>query len=232
MTKLSNYQRKLKQHKINIPYYGDLHICGNTEEKCGLCLNDWNYEWERHDIDDLKLLLSPHSIGIDIGAHIGLYGIALKEKFDKMYSFEPNLCAYEALQKNSGLYEHIIPFNFYVDEKEKKQTISLDTFFENNFYMDFIKIDVEGQEIKILKGAKKLIKYNDNLVMLIEFDMKHLLSLGYTAKDFFNTLCEVGLDCNDTYEKLKSLITAKFLTNIIITKKEKKVSSYYKNYYS
>lgn len=234
MTSLKNYQRKINQYKINRLNYGDLYICGN-DIRCGTCLNDWNYQWEIEDINYIRPLLQDHSIGIDVGAHIGMYSIALKEKFDKMYSFEPDLCSYEALQKNSGLYSHIIPFNFFVDGKEKEGiplTISLDAFFVNNFFIDFIKIDVDGQEIRILKGAKNLIEYNDNLVMLIEFKMNHLLPLGYTDKDFFNALYEVGLDCNDTYKKLKPLITDKFITNLIITKKEKIVSSHYISYYN
>ena len=46
------------------------------------------------------------------------------------------------------------------------------------------------------------------------------------------TCLEVGLDCNDTYKKLKPLITDKFITNLIITKKEKIVSSHYISYYN
>ncbi len=232
MTKLNDFERKTKQHKITHPKYGELHVCGNTDVRCGICLNDWNYKWEFDDINRVRTLLPSHSVGIDVGAHIGLYGIALKEKFDKLYSFEPLLCAYEALQKNSGIYKHLIPFNYYVDEKEDEKTISLDTFFHGNFFIDFIKIDVEGQEIRILKGAKNLIEYNENLIMLIEFEMKHLLLMGYTDKDFFDTLREVGLDCTDTYNKMKPLITNKFMTNLIIEKKQDTISCTYKKYFN
>jgi len=50
----------------------------------------------------------------------------------------------------------------------KKQTVTLDTFFENEKY-DLIKIDCQGAEISILKGGKNLITNTEFIILEIPF---------------------------------------------------------------
>lgn len=54
-------------------------------------------------------------------------------------------------------------------EKRLVQTYSIDEFF-NDQKIDIIKIDTEGHELSILKGAKNTIRKNDNIILIVEFN--------------------------------------------------------------
>lgn len=70
-------------------------------------------------------------------------------------------------------------------KKVQVEVISLDTYFENNSVLpDFVKIDVEGFELSVIKGFKKTIeRSNPTLMIEIQCDEKaileYFLSIGY-----------------------------------------------------
>ena len=74
--------------------------------------------------------------------------------------------------------------NFLKNRKIKKKKIktdTLDNFVKNNRYLfsekiDFVKIDTEGHDYKILVGAKKFIKYNKPKFIQIEMNYHYLFS--------------------------------------------------------
>lgn len=68
--------------------------------------------------------------------------------------------------------------------REKIQGLSLDNFLENELYsnIDFIKIDVEGHEAKVLKGASKTVQ-KFRPIILCESENKHLLPLGTSVQE-------------------------------------------------
>ncbi len=220
MKNLVDYQYILNRKQINVPHYGTFYPCNNPNTECGTCLADWNYKWELPHINHVKSCLDNGSVGIDIGAHVGIYGMSLISKVKTMYSFEPEPSAYDALLMNSVLFQNIVPFSFFVSgEPETEQSIILDNFFGNYFQVDFIKIDVEGEEIEILEGAKNIIRNNHNLIILAEFEMPHLLKKGVSPAEFFNRLQNIGLDCTDFFYQYKAHFHDKYFTNLIITKK-------------
>lgn len=59
---------------------------------------------------------------------------------------------------------------------------------QNNFYPNFIKIDVEGAEYSVLKGAKKILKNADALMIEININKDEIFS-------FLNDLGFKKLDC-------------------------------------
>jgi FkbM family methyltransferase len=67
--------------------------------------------------------------------------------------------------------------------KTKVQKIDNLKFAEK---VKIIKIDVEGDELKVLKGAKKLIK-KDNPIIILEFNSCHVFSRTF-LKDIINIL--------------------------------------------
>jgi FkbM family methyltransferase len=155
------------------------------------------------------------NVAIDAGANIGLQTVRLAQKFNKVHSFEPTTINYDCLISNTkhfsniqvyktGLGERerteiiklpaestncgafsIVDFNNYESSvlSEEIQTIPLDHL---NISPDFIKIDTQGFELFILKGAKATLK--NNPVLLIECEKKqerqllneYLNPLGYT----------------------------------------------------
>lgn len=76
-------------------------------------------------------------------------------------------------------------------DKLNVDIISLDNFFNKNHIqpkIDFIKIDVEGFELSVLKGMKNILKNNKNIKILLE--LSH------------NKLHEEDLEYNSKYEEL------------------------------
>lgn len=117
------------------------------------------------------------SCAVDVGAHVGLWSMHLAKYFDSLYAFEPDFENLECLIKNvfdttkvhhcalgngygtSFLAKDFINTgkNHIVDFGEGKQIIikSLDSF---NLQPSYIKIDVEGYELFVLKGAEQTLK--------------------------------------------------------------------------
>ncbi len=79
--------------------------------------------------------------------------------------------------------------NIYMDDKEFVKLDTLDNFcLENKIdRIDFLKIDVEGFEVNILKGAKKLLNGNKIGIIQFEYGSGNYLSKTYLY-DFFQLL--------------------------------------------
>ena len=171
----------------------------------------------------LPKLVAKGGVAVDVGAHMGLYSYVLSKICDTVEAFEPVpnnwhiLRAYNAhninvhdvalssaegkvtlnipTYNNVLIYGHASLSNDF--PAQKKIQVSIRKLDDYNFAdVKFIKIDVEGHELEVIRGAKGTIaKWRP--VMLIEIDQRQLsfpinmvfeeiLSCGY--KGFF--LCQ------------------------------------------
>ena len=157
---------------------------------------------------------------LDIGANIGNHTVywAMQDKIKKVYSFEPLKETFKMLEKNieiNDLEEKVVLFNIGLSDEETSAKIShfnktniggtsiektadgslvvnkLDNIKINEDRIDFVKIDVEGHEIKVLNGAKEtFLKYKPNYVFIESFSdnfpkVKEILEgYGYRLTDF------------------------------------------------
>ncbi|MCH7605439.1 FkbM family methyltransferase, partial [Patescibacteria group bacterium] len=64
----------------------------------------------------------------------------------------------------------------------------------NNPIIDFIKMDVEGSEPKILKGARNTIARSPKLAMVVEFQIDTLRVAGVSGDAFLKLLEELGFE--------------------------------------
>ena len=146
---------------------------------------------------------------VDVGAHIGTHSIPFSKMFSKVKSFEPCVENFSLLEKNVNINnciniqihntalsddvrsasvfrhsDHNTGQHQVVDDPNGSiETATLDSYqFEN---VDYIKIDVEGRELDVLKGAQETIslyrpliqfeipvmqeQYQSNLQEIIEF---------------------------------------------------------------
>lgn len=80
-------------------------------------------------------------------------------------------------------------YGITLDKSEKIQTTTMDEFCvrEKIDKINFCKIDVEGHELSVLKGAKNLILNNKIDMIQFEFGMATTFS-GTYLKDFFSLL--------------------------------------------
>lgn len=129
---------------------------------------------------------------VDVGAHIGTWSVLMASVFEKVHAFEPLPETYFCLKRNlnnrglenvfthwtalgdrSGLTDMSVDsqsdgyFNSYaahVVEGNKFPMEKLDAFGLEN--VDFLKIDVEGTEADVLRGAEETIMRDRPVIFL------------------------------------------------------------------
>ena len=155
-------------------------------------------------------------IGANIGYYTVLFS-KLVGNNGKVFAVEPTKNYYNVLISNlkENNISNCEPFQIGFSDKEEKlkvflgqhsasiydvgvqefrsydwiNLLTLNTFIINNKIekIDFIKIDVDGHEPKILEGAwDTLEKFNP--IILLEISHLHYLEAGYTAWDFYQIL--------------------------------------------
>jgi FkbM family methyltransferase len=77
-------------------------------------------------------------------------------------------------------------------EKIVVQATSLDEYLDAVSCVDFIKIDVQGDDIKALLGAEKLIKRSPNIKVLVEWAPHWMENAGYNMTALPDTLRSLG----------------------------------------
>ncbi len=118
--------------------------------------------------------------------NIKLYNVALGSKKESKQFFHANDYV------NSGFTKS--PFqsdNEYSDQQLSVDTIDniLDSKQEK---IDFIKCDVQGDDIEVLTGAKKTIARNKSLKLIVEWAPTWMKSAGYDILDLPKSLCSLG----------------------------------------
>jgi FkbM family methyltransferase len=178
--------------------------------------------FEKELINWCKQFGNPNSLFLDIGAHTGTYSISLAEHFKETYAFEPQratfyaLCGSVALSGRTTIECQRVGLgdSSQVGEQTlnivsndgggstlhgngltvlRKETISIRTL--DSFQLDsvgFIKMDVEGNELSVLKGATETLKRSGYPRILFESNTHNtelwafLEQLGYTIHTIAN----------------------------------------------
>ncbi len=104
----------------------------------------------------------------DVGAAEGIFGLKIIDKVSKLYLFEPNTEWHEALLATYKPWLNkieIVPK--MISDSINQNCVTLDHFFEKRPMPDFIKVDVDGSELKVLNGTKKIIENHKTLKIAI-----------------------------------------------------------------
>lgn len=175
--------------------------------------------YQQKCIDAALLRVSEFNLAIDIGANVGLHSIRFAEFFDKVISFEPSITNFECLQENTKTFlnidiikkgigskeeslELILPdnclncgaysfvdFNNYTDNISK-ETVDVITLDSLNLSPDLIKVDTQGFEKEVLKGAFNTItKHKPVLILEIEFSKNVNQISGMLAPLGYEIVC-------------------------------------------
>ena len=107
--------------------------------------------------------VSDGAVVIDAGAAEGIFSLDIIEKVKKIYIFEPEKNWLEALRYTFRMYMDKVVIidkcvSNYIDEK----TTTIDDSVKEN-EIDFIKMDIEGEEYYALQGAEKLLRRSRNI---------------------------------------------------------------------
>jgi hypothetical protein len=102
---------------------------------------------------------------LDIGTGEGNFAISIIEKVKKIFLFESDNEWIEALQATFEPWkEKVVIINKFVSDLNSDTTICLDEYIREK--INFLKADVEGEEISLLEGAKKiLLQYCPKLII-------------------------------------------------------------------
>lgn len=108
-------------------------------------------------------------IVVDIGAAEGNFSLDVIDKVKQLYIFECDDLWIEALRATFEPYKHKVKIiKKYVSNINNKKNVTLDRFFKNKEKkIDFIKMDIEGEEPNALKGAINLLKSNNNVKLAV-----------------------------------------------------------------
>ena len=152
---------------------------------------------------ELVSRLNPHTI-IDIGAHIGTVSIPLAKKY-KIIAFEPSPASFNYLQRNALLNAVTLEArnkglssspgsarsvsrhggNAGARTLADGGDIEISTLDAEAVQADFIKIGVEGMELSVLEGGRKLIEHSRPAIYF-EINLSALRSRGVRVKQLGN----------------------------------------------
>jgi FkbM family methyltransferase len=151
------------------PIDGFYQVCSETFDK-----TDWHY----YQKPNTQIL--PEDIVLDIGTAEGLFALSIASRCKKLILIEPNNYFYSALQETfSPFSQKTQIYNVAVgneegeisfdqdslsgkisnrDNKNLKRITKLDTLIGEEVLITYLKADLEGFELEMLKGAVNIIQ--------------------------------------------------------------------------
>ena len=125
-----------------------------------------------------------HYLKYLIKKNVKLYNFALSNKDNSDYLYIPKINNNFNYALATLNYKNIINFKDIKLVKIKIKKFDKLFFYSNSKKnIDFIKIDVEGHELEVLKGMKKFLK-NNKPIFLVEIEKKHNFNYNKVFKFF------------------------------------------------
>ena len=143
--------------------------------------NSWYGTYERFKISRLVKMLRPDSVFFDLGANAGYYSVVAAPRCSQVYAFEPlpeslgylrrhialnHLENCTAIEAAVGDFDGPVHFSKSFTKYEGQicedgelsvASVKLDTFCQTHPAPTLLKIDVEGAELAVLRGAEHLL---------------------------------------------------------------------------
>jgi len=177
--------------------------------------------WEEDVTNIINKTLHEGMVTFDIGASTGPHTLRMAKLVGEsgmVYAFEPSKALFPKLKKGIKLnaFENVTVENLALSDTEEVKSyymntlfklgdkedifpamttlfVTLDDYVKQNKIkkIDFIKLDVDGYETKIIKGGFKSIK-KFKPIMIIEFAVGAQESYGYSLEELADILISLG----------------------------------------
>lgn len=167
-------------------------------------------------------LIKEGAIVVDAGANIGVFSIFAAQKHPDavIYAFEPTPSTFQKLQENTAKYPNIKCFNCALGDQNGMANIidlgdlnngrnyigdggipvEMKTIDSLNIPMDFLKMDTEGYEANILRGAVETIrKYKPVISMSAYHKPEDKVELPILVNSITPYNCELRNDCEENF---------------------------------
>ena len=155
---------------------------------------------------------------LDIGAWCGTWSLAMQKYAENIFCYEPNKTHFACLEKNLAPFSNISLYNCAIGNEEGFVKLTEETATQNTRVIqekgdtkictidslnldniDLIKIDVEGFEMEVLKGATETIKNVQYIMIELNNNTKRYGSSNleiekYLPKLGFRTLIKIWPD--------------------------------------
>lgn len=113
--------------------------------------------------DEMKNL---SGVGLDVGTAEGIFALKIIEQVEHIYLIEVDKNWIEALECTfSPFKDKVTIVSKFASDQDEGQSIRLDSLMKSR-RVDFIKMDIEGEEIKALDGCHYILE-NNNVQMAI-----------------------------------------------------------------
>lgn len=182
-------------------------------------------------IKNIKSGMSVVDVGANIGYYT-LLAAKLVGLSGKVYAFEPEPNNFSVLLKNIAInnFQNVFPSSksisnkdgamfLYLAESNREghriynlgegrkniaiESLSLDNFFKGREEcLNFVKIDVEGAEVAVLRGMQNILDLNNKMKMLIEFNPFILKKSHFDPNEFLEILFNAGFRISIISDKI------------------------------
>jgi len=179
--------------------------------------------FEMSILQELQPYIKKNAVIFDIGANIGNHSVywAIKSNAKKIYSFEPVQNIFNILKRNielNNVTEKVKIYNIGLSNEKINGSISyynpkdigrtqikqdlngnlslekLDNIKIDEDTIDFLKIDVEGHELKVLQGGKETIKTYKPIIFVESFPENKKKVHEYLESLNYKLIKELPLD--------------------------------------
>ena len=211
---IRRYLMLIGKYKINIKinnFIFEIDIRESIERKTYFIR-----EYEKKRMDQLHILSKKinSEILIDIGANIGFYSILFSDRFDQIYSFEPNERNFKVLKKNieNNKLKNIQIFNFGLGENEEVLIGNSNTkgelFQTSGFAIN--KDNKKGERVSVKKGDDFLHFKDKTITIKIDVEGFELFVLKGLKSTLVNNWCILQIEIweknnDEVHSFLKSL---------------------------
>ena len=184
-------------------------MVANTD---GAVHSSWHSFSDETEVRNRHWHFKSDDVVLDIGAAYGSYSITAAIQGARVYAFEPNDFCRSLLTQNIEVNPSIVPLIVIVpigihsqsgyfepnyndfsleplDSMESFQVKKLDDIIRthNLDRIDMIKIDVEGAELGVLKGAEQTIRKFKPRILIEEHEFK-VSGIGKLCQDYIESL--------------------------------------------